>query len=80
MELISLIQKLKQVSKSRTESATRIERARMIFEYSNGHTISFIARRLSTNRPKIEGCIDKALQLGALPILDDFPGQVNPEQ
>ncbi|MDY6853568.1 MAG: hypothetical protein SWO11_02495 [Thermodesulfobacteriota bacterium] len=56
----------------------------MIFEYSNGHTISFITRRLSTNRPKIERCIDKALQLGALPILDDLyrtgkPPAITPE-
>jgi hypothetical protein len=52
--------------------------------YSNGVTISAIARRLSTNRPKIERCIDKALQLGALVSLDVLhrsgkPPDITPE-
>ena len=38
-----------------------------------GTTISAIARQLSTNRPKVERCIDKALQLGPLTALDDLP-------
>jgi transposase len=70
--------KLEQVSKSRTESATRIERAKMILEYSNGNSISSIARMLSTNRPKVERCIDKALQLGILTALDDIPRSGKP--
>ena len=35
--------KLEQISKSRTESATRIERAKMILEYAKGDTVSGIA-------------------------------------
>jgi len=64
---------LEQISKSRTEKANRVERAKMILEYSCNETISSIARQLSTNRPKIERCIDKALQLGPLTALDDLP-------
>lgn len=70
--------KLEQISKSRTESATRIERAKMMLEYSNGNSISSIARMLSTNRPKVERCIDKALQLGGLTALDDIPRSGKP--
>jgi transposase len=72
--------KLEQISKSRTESASRIERAKMILEYSNGVTVSAIARQLSTNRPKVDRCIDKALQLGALTALDDLPRPGKPPE
>ena len=43
---------LEKVSKSRTDKASRVERAKMILLYIDGGTISAIARQLSTNRPK----------------------------
>ena len=64
---------LEQVSRSRTEKANRVERAKMILKYSYNESISSIARQLSTNSPKVERCIDKALQLGPLAALDDLP-------
>ena len=64
---------LEQISKSRTEKSNRVERAKMIIKYSYNESISSIARQLSTNRPKVERCIDKALQLGPLAALDDLP-------
>ncbi len=64
---------LEQISKSRTEKSNRVERAKMILKYSYNESISSIARQLSTNRPKVERCIDKALQLGPLAALDDLP-------
>ena len=69
---------LEQISKSRTEKANRVERAKMILMYSCNETISSIARQLSTNRPKIERCIDKALQLGPLTALNDLPRSGKP--
>jgi len=75
-----VINKLQQISKSRTESASRIERAKILLEYEKGGTVSAIARQLSTNRPKIERCIDKALQLGTLTSLDDLPRSGKPPE
>ena len=72
--------KLEQISKSRTESASCIERAKILLEYAKGGTVSAIARQLSTNRPKVERCIDKALQLGALTALDDLPRSGKPPE
>jgi transposase len=72
--------KLKQISKSRTESNNRIERAKIMLEYSKGTTVSEIARQLMTNRPKVERCIDKALQLGALTALADLPRSGKPPE
>jgi len=52
----------------------------MILEYSQGVTVSAIARQLSTNRPKVERCIDKALQLGSLTALNDLPRSGKPPE
>lgn len=65
--------KLQKISNSRTESAAHIERAQILLGYAGGESVSSIARRLRTNRPKVERCIDKALQFGALSALDDMP-------
>ena len=71
---------LNQITKSRTEKAGRVDRAKMILAYSRGVTISAIARQLSTNRPKVERCIDKALQLGPLTALNDLPRSGKPPE
>jgi len=65
-------EKLLKVSKSRTEAASSVDRAEMLLGYAGGEAISSIARRLGTNRPKVERCIDKALELGALAALSDI--------
>ncbi|HIJ68907.1 MAG TPA: IS630 family transposase [Deltaproteobacteria bacterium] len=65
--------KLETISRSRTEKASRIERANVLLAYARNASISSIARMLSTNRPRIERCIDKALQLGVLAAIDDLP-------
>lgn len=61
------------IAKSRTEASGRVERANIILEYYAGATISKIARIHKTNRPKIELQINKALQMGVLPSLNDVP-------
>ena len=63
------------LSKTRTESAHRVERARIMVAYADGESVSSIARRLRTNRPKVERCIDKALELGPMTALEDLPGR-----
>jgi len=65
--------RLQRVSNSRTESASCVERAQILLGYAGGESISSIARRLGTNRPKVERSIDKALGLGALAALSDIP-------
>lgn len=63
------------ISRSRTESGQKVERAKIILAYESGKSVSAIAREIRTNRPKIERCIDKALELGALPALSDLAGR-----
>jgi len=60
------------IAKSRTLSATHIERATILLSYWDGCSIAAIARKMQTNRPKIERSIDKALEIGAVCALDDL--------
>ncbi len=66
------------LAQSRTAARSRSERARMLLAYADGSTVSEIARRLSTNRVKVERCLDKALQLGPRAALDDLAGRGRP--
>jgi transposase len=66
---------LTSLSRSRGEAAQRVERARILLAYADGESVSSIARQLGTNRPKVERCIDKALQLGPKAALADMPGR-----
>ena len=72
------------VVRTRSESVQRVERARILLAYADGRSVSAIARELDTNRPKVERCIDKGLQMGALAALADLPrkgrpGRITPE-
>ncbi len=68
---------LETVSRSRTEPARRVERAKILLGYAAGASVSALARTLRTNRPQIERCVDKGLQLGAAAALEDLarPGR-----
>lgn len=66
------------LSRSRTEPAQKVERARMLLAYEAGMSISAIAQSLKTNRPKVERSINKALQWGVLASLTDLPGRGKP--
>ena len=66
------------VSRSRTDQQRRVERARILLAYADGESISAIARRLGTNRRKIDRLVDKALQLGPVAALDDLKRRGRP--
>lgn len=77
-------EKLEKTSRSRTEGVRRVERAKILLAYPSGDTVSSMAYKLHTNRPKAERCIDKALQLGPETALDDLsrhgkPRSIAPE-
>ena len=65
---------------SRTRPKAVVERAQMLLGYAEGATISALARGLHTNRPRIERCVDKALQFGPLTALHDLPRPGRPRQ
>ena len=62
---------LGQLAQSRSESAARVQRAQMLLRYAQGQTVSAISQALHTNRPRVERCVSKALELG----VRDLPGR-----
>ena len=71
-------QELERIGRSRTEPVRRAERAKMLLGYLAGESVSAIARSLDTNRPKVDRCVRKALELGALAALEDLPRRGRP--
>jgi transposase len=67
------LEKLNRVSKSRTQSKSSVDRAKIILGYHERKSISQIARELETNRPKVERTINKAFAYGIHVALEDLP-------
>jgi len=57
---------LEAITRSRTESASRVQRAKILLMYAKGEKIINITRQLSTTRPLVYRAIDKALAFGAV--------------
>ena len=66
---------LQRLSRSRSEAAGRVQRAKILLRYHSGDTVSAIAAALRTNRPRVERSIAKALELGVRSALQDLPGR-----
>ncbi|MCL0098134.1 IS630 family transposase [Dehalococcoidia bacterium] len=66
---------LKETSCSRTESIAKVQRSQILLAYYEGKTVSSIARHQHTNRPKVERCLNKALECGVMTALNDLPRQ-----
>jgi transposase len=66
---------LEELAQSRTESVACVQRAQMLLRYAAGQTISAVAQALHTNRPHVERCVSKALELGVRTALRDLPGR-----
>ncbi len=69
------VEMLATLSQSRTESAGRVQRASILLRYHASETISEIARSMGTNRPRVERCVNKALEFGVGQALADLPGR-----
>lgn len=65
-------QELEKISRSRTESASRVQRATILLMYANKTNITQITKQLGTTRPLVYRAIDKALAFGPLTSLDDI--------
>ena len=62
-----------QCSRSRSEGAAKVHRARVLLAYHQGESISTIAREMRTNRPKVERTVERALEYGVRSALRDLP-------
>jgi transposase len=64
---------LMHTSRSRTESLSKVQRAKILLAYHRGDSVSQVAREMRTNRPRVERTVQKALEYGVQAALRDLP-------
>src|SRR6266566_4728390 len=67
------IAQLTSVSRSRTERASRVERAQMLLAYRENPSFFAVAQQLGAHHQTVQRCIERALAYGPLAALDDRP-------
>lgn len=61
------------ISRSRTEPASRVERAQMLLAYREKPSFFAVGQRLGVHHRTVQRCIERALAYGPLMALDDRP-------
>jgi transposase len=67
------IGKLTVISRSRTEPASRVERAQMLLAYGENSSFFLVGRQLGVHHQTVQRCVERALAYGVLAALDDRP-------
>jgi transposase len=67
------ITQLAAVSRSRTERASRVERAQMLLAYHENPSFFAAARRIGAHHQTVQRCVERAMAYGPLAALDDRP-------
>ena len=67
------VARLMAVSRSRTEPASRVQRAQMLLAYRENPSFFAVARRVGVHHQTVQRCIGRALAYGPLMALDDRP-------
>jgi transposase len=63
--------KLMAIARSRTEPASRVERARMLLAYRDDPSFYAVGRLLGVHHQTVQRCIERAAAFGPLAALDD---------
>jgi transposase len=66
-------QQLQGIARSRTEPASRVERARIILGYMAEPSAYAVARAVGVTAQTVSRCLDRAAELGVVEALDDRP-------
>jgi transposase len=66
-------QRLLEISRSRTEPTSRVERARIILAYLEDPSAYAVARRIGVTHQTVTRCLQRAAELGVIGALDDRP-------
>src|SRR5438105_12841824 len=67
------IEGLTAISRSRTEAASRVERAQMLLTYRENPSFFAVGQRLGVHHQTVQRCVERALAYGPLAALDDRP-------
>ena len=66
-------QRLLEISRSRTEPTSRVERARIILAYLEEPSAYAVARTIGVTQQTVTRCLKRAAELGVIEALDDRP-------
>ena len=66
-------QRLLEISRSRTEPTSRVERARIILAYLEEPSAYEVARTIGVTQQTVTRCLERAAELGVIEALDDRP-------
>jgi transposase len=67
------LERLQAIARSRTEPASRVERARMLLAYCDNPSFFAVGRALGVHHQTVQRCVERAVAYGALAALDDRP-------
>jgi transposase len=67
------IGRLTAISRSRTEAASRVERAQMLLVYRDNPSFFAVGQRLGVHHQTVQRCVERAVAYGPLAALDDRP-------
>src|SRR6201981_1191803 len=67
------VAKLMSIARSRTEPASRVERARILLGYCEDPSFFAVARALGLHHQTVQRCVERALAYGPMAALDDRP-------
>src|SRR5205809_7412983 len=65
--------KLRVIAHSRTEPASRVERARILLAYREDPSFFAVGRALSLHHQTVQRCVERAMVEGLMAALDDRP-------
>src|SRR6266700_196529 len=65
--------KLRSIAQSRTEPASRVERARVLLAYREAASFYAVGRALGLHHQTVQRCVERAVVEGAMAALDDRP-------
>ena len=61
------------IARSRTEPASRVERARMLLAYQENSSFFAVGRTMGVHHQTVQRCVERALAYGPMAALDDLP-------
>src|SRR5436853_7286957 len=66
------VERLRSIAQSRTEPASRVERARILLAYREDPSFFAVGRALGLHHQTVQRCVERAVE-GSMAALDDRP-------
>ena len=67
------VERLRSIAQSRTEPASRVERARILLSYREDPSFFAVGRALGLHHQTVQRCVERAVVEGPMAALDDRP-------